>query len=91
MPAPWKPADKDTFHNLIFCIDKKYSWCIVNATSPINFLPPKGVVDGERPLKFSLPNWVLIRNLDLYFYPASKDVVFGIALRAILDTILTVI
>jgi len=35
---------------------------------------PKGVGDGERPLKFSLPDWILIENLDLYFYLISEDI-----------------
>jgi len=45
---------KDNFHNPILGIDKRCIWCIVNPTSQINFLFPKGVVDGERPLEFPL-------------------------------------
>jgi hypothetical protein len=45
---------KDNFHKLIYGIDKVVTFGIVNLTFLISFLFPKGVVDGERPLKFSL-------------------------------------
>jgi hypothetical protein len=44
---------KDNFHNAIFGIDKKVGSGIVNSTFLIDFLFPEGVVDGERPLKYS--------------------------------------
>jgi hypothetical protein len=44
---------KDNFHNAIFGIDKTVDFGIVNSTLLINFLFPEGVMDGERPLKFS--------------------------------------
>ena len=43
---------KDTFRNLIFCIDKVVTFGIVNLTQPTKLSFSEGGVDGERPLKF---------------------------------------
>jgi hypothetical protein len=66
---------KDNFHNLTFGIDKRHIYCIVNPTSLINFLFPKGVVDGERPLKCKLDNTFSLRNLNPFIdqYPICFD------------------
>jgi hypothetical protein len=45
------PITKDSFHNLIFRIDKKSKFCIINSTTLTRLSLPKGVVDGERPLR----------------------------------------
>jgi len=52
---------KDNFHNAIFGIDKTVGSGIVNSTFLINFLFPEGVVDGERPLKFSPCRRILLQ------------------------------
>jgi hypothetical protein len=43
---------KDNFHNPIFGIDKIVTFGIFDSTILIKILSLKGVVDGERPLKF---------------------------------------
>jgi hypothetical protein len=45
---------KRYFSQSHFNIDKTVAFGIVDSTILINFLFPKGVVDGERPLKFLL-------------------------------------
>ena len=48
---------------------------ILDLISEQDFLFPKGVVDGERPLKFILSKfWVLVEKSDLYLYLTSKDI-----------------
>jgi len=54
---------KDNFHSAIFGIDKTVGSGIVNSTFLINFLFPEGVVDGERPLKFSPWRRILLQIL----------------------------
>jgi hypothetical protein len=56
---------KDTFHNLIFAIDKIVTFGIVNSTILMKLsLSRKGVVDGERPLEFELDITSSFRNLN---------------------------
>jgi hypothetical protein len=47
-------------------IDKNVSFCIINPTTLIRFSLPKGVVDGERPLKFELDITFSFRKLNLF-------------------------
>jgi hypothetical protein len=54
---------KENLHNAIFGIDKTAGSGIVNLTFLINFLFPEGVVDGERPLKFSPRRRILLQIL----------------------------
>jgi hypothetical protein len=44
---------KDNIHNLILAIDKMVTFDIIDSPILINFLFPKGVVNGERPLNLS--------------------------------------
>jgi hypothetical protein len=53
IPRP-KPTEKDSFHNLIFSLTKNSSFVLLTPQPQQDFLFPKGVVDGERPLNFSL-------------------------------------
>ena len=45
---------KDNFHNLILGIDKMLTFGMIDSTILKGFLFPKGVVDGERSLRFPL-------------------------------------
>jgi hypothetical protein len=61
-PSVQLPKDspqKDNFHNFIFGIDKMLSFGIFDSAILISFLFPKGVVDGERPLKIPIQNYRL--------------------------------
>jgi hypothetical protein len=55
---------KDNFHNPFFNIDKGYILCTIDSTILINFPFPKGVVNGERPLKLELDITLSFRNIN---------------------------
>jgi len=45
---------KDNFHNLFLMLTTKFLFYIIDTTDLAKLSPPKGVVDGERPLIFLL-------------------------------------
>jgi hypothetical protein len=71
-----KTGEKDNFHNLFFGLTKNPISISLKPTILKDFLFPKGVVDGERPLKFpKLIFWIPLQNLDLHLYlTSSKDI-----------------
>jgi len=65
------PNKRDTFHNLVFNVDKTVDFGIVDSTILINFLFPEGG-DGRRKT-FKIPAEIgYIEKSTLECYPSSK-------------------
>ena len=71
IPPP-KPAEKDTFHNLIFVVDNMVTFGTVNSTVLTKLSLSEGGGGWRKTLKISQSKFrVLFENLNLYLYLTS--------------------